>query len=49
LEARRRGLGRVAAVVGDAHVPGLTEALRRRGIPVESVSLGELVAGPKGP
>lgn len=41
-EIRARGFGRVAAVVGDAHLRGLAEALRRRGIPVETVSLGEL-------
>lgn len=41
-EIRARGYGRVAAVVGDAHVGGLAEALRRRGIPVETVSLGAL-------
>jgi len=49
LEARRRGFGRVAAVVGDAHVPGLADALRRRGIPVETVTLSELVAPPTAP
>lgn len=41
-EARRRGLSRVAAVVGDAHVPGLADALRRRQLPVETVTLGQL-------
>ncbi len=41
-EARRRGFGRVAAVVGDAHVPGLSAALNRRGILVERISFGEL-------
>ncbi|MCI4358792.1 MAG: TraB/GumN family protein [Thermoplasmata archaeon] len=41
-EIRSRGFGRVAAVVGDAHVAGLADALRRRGIPVETVSLGVL-------
>jgi pheromone shutdown protein TraB len=41
-EIRARGFGRVAAVVGDAHVEGLAGALRRRGIPVETVSLGAL-------
>lgn len=41
-EARRRGLSRVAAVVGDAHVPGLADALRRRQVPVETVTLGQL-------
>jgi pheromone shutdown protein TraB len=44
LDARHRGFGRVVAVVGDAHVPGLAEALRQRGVPVETVTLGELVA-----
>lgn len=39
---RAKGYGRVAAVVGDAHVPGLTEALRKRGIPVESISFAKL-------
>jgi pheromone shutdown protein TraB len=43
VDARKHGFGRVAAVVGDAHVTGLAEALRRRGVPVETVSLGELV------
>jgi len=41
---RARGYGRVAAVVGDAHVPGLTEALRRRGIPVEALAFRDLRA-----
>jgi pheromone shutdown protein TraB len=49
VEARQKGLGRVAAVVGDAHVRGLADALRRRGVLVETIPLGELVAGPKGP
>lgn len=39
---RRQGFGRVAAVVGDAHLPGLAGALRRRGVPVETVSFGTL-------
>ena len=43
-EIRAEGYGRVAAVVGDAHVPGLAQALRRRGIPVETVALGQLRA-----
>lgn len=49
-ELRRRGYGRVAAVVGDAHLPGLADALRRRGIPVETVRFGSLRAatGPSG-
>jgi pheromone shutdown protein TraB len=41
-ELRAKGYGRVAAVVGDAHVAGLTAALERRGIPVETVPFGEL-------
>lgn len=41
---RRKGFGRVAAVVGDAHVPGLKSALERRGIPVEAVRLAQLSA-----
>lgn len=49
--ARKRGFGRVAAVVGDAHMPGLAEALQRRGIPVERISFGELTrpAAPTAP
>lgn len=43
-ELRRRGYGRVAAIVGDAHVPGLAQALRRRGVPVETLTLGALRA-----
>ncbi len=39
---RGRGFGRIAAVVGDAHLPGLTEALRRRGIPAETVPFATL-------
>ena len=42
MEARHRGMGRVAAVVGDAHVPGLAAALRRRGVPSESVGFAQL-------
>jgi len=45
---RATGYGRVAVVVGDAHVPGLRAALTRRGIPVETVSFGEL-RGSTGP
>jgi pheromone shutdown protein TraB len=41
-EIRRRGFGRVAVVVGDAHVPGLAGALRRRAIPVETVDFATL-------
>lgn len=47
-EARRRGFGRVAAVVGDAHRDGLALALRRRGIPVETIAFSSLVR-PTGP
>lgn len=47
-ELRRRGFGRVAAVVGDAHVPGLADALRRRAIPTERLPFAQLraVRGP---
>lgn len=48
-EARRNGLGRLAAVVGDAHVTGLAAALQRRGIPSERVPLAELLAPPTVP
>ncbi len=50
-EARRRGFGRVAAIVGDAHMPGLAAALNRRGIPVERISFGQLTkpAAPTAP
>ncbi len=41
-QLRGRGYGRVAAVVGDAHVPGLKAALGRRGVPVEAITFGEL-------
>ncbi len=34
---RARGAARVAVVVGDAHVPGLIDALGRRGIAVEAI------------
>jgi pheromone shutdown protein TraB len=39
---RARGYGRLAAVVGDAHLPGLAEALRRRGVPVEAIRFADL-------
>jgi pheromone shutdown protein TraB len=39
---RTKGYGRLAAIVGDAHVPGLTAALRKRGIPVEAISFATL-------
>ncbi len=47
-ELRRRGYGRVAAVVGDAHLTGLGRALGRRGVPVETVPFRALreVRGP---
>lgn len=41
---RASGYGRIAAVVGDAHVPGLSDALRRRAIPVETLAFRELRA-----
>ncbi len=47
-EIRRRGYGRVAVVLGDAHLTGLGDALKRRGIPVESIRFRELVSA-KGP
>lgn len=54
-QLRAKGYVRIAAVVGDAHVPGLAEALGRRGVPTEQVPLGALLAtapstgGPPGP
>jgi len=44
VEARQKGYGRVAAVVGDAHVLGLAAALRRRGIASETVAFQALRA-----
>jgi pheromone shutdown protein TraB len=41
-QLRADGYGRVVAVVGDAHLPGLTEALRRRGVPVEAIPFATL-------
>jgi len=41
-EIWRRGFRQIAVVVGDAHVNGLAEALRKRQLPVESVGLGQL-------
>ena len=41
---RARGYGRLAAVVGDAHLPGLVQALHRRGVPVETIGFRELRA-----
>jgi len=45
---RTRGYGRIAAVVGDAHLPGLAAALGRRGVAVESIPFAQLreVKGP---
>jgi pheromone shutdown protein TraB len=48
-ELWRRGLRHVAVVVGDAHVQGLAEELRKRQLPVETVSLGELQAPARAP
>ena len=39
---RARGFGRIAAVVGDAHLPGLKNALGRRGIPSEAIPFRDL-------
>lgn len=47
-ELRQQGYGRIAAVVGDAHLPGLAAALKRRGVPVETLKLSELRV-PTGP
>ncbi|HTT35917.1 MAG TPA: TraB/GumN family protein [Thermoplasmata archaeon] len=41
-DMRVSGYGRIAAVVGDAHLPGLAAALRRRAVPVETIGLGTL-------
>ncbi|MCI4333474.1 MAG: TraB/GumN family protein [Thermoplasmata archaeon] len=41
-DARRNGYGRVAAVVGDAHIRGLADALHRRGVPTETVAFSDL-------
>jgi pheromone shutdown protein TraB len=43
-QLRGRGFGRLAVVVGDAHVSGLKSALQRRGIPVETVPFRDLRA-----
>jgi pheromone shutdown protein TraB len=48
-EMWHRGLRQIAVVVGDAHVPGLADALRRRQLPVESVSFGALRPGATAP
>jgi pheromone shutdown protein TraB len=39
---RREGYGRLAAVVGDAHVVGLAAALNRRGVPTETIPFARL-------
>ena len=41
-ELRRQGYGRMAAVVGDAHLAGLRAALARRSVPAEVVRFAEL-------
>jgi len=41
---RQQGFGRVAAVVGDAHLTGLKSALARRGLPSEVVRFADLRA-----
>jgi pheromone shutdown protein TraB len=41
---RQQGYGRVAAVLGDAHLEGLRSALARRGVPSEVVRFSELRA-----
>jgi pheromone shutdown protein TraB len=45
---RGNGYGRIAAVVGDAHVLGLAQALGRRGVAVEAIPFAQLrgVTGP---
>ncbi len=49
VQLRGRGYGRMAAVVGDAHVAGLRAALGRRGVPTETITFGELrgLTGPR--
>jgi pheromone shutdown protein TraB len=39
---RSRGYGRMAVVVGDAHLDGLRRALARRGVPVEAIPFQQL-------
>jgi pheromone shutdown protein TraB len=41
---RSQGYGRMAVVVGDAHLDGLRRALGRRGVPVESIPFQALRA-----
>lgn len=45
---RNRGYGRMAVVVGDAHLDGLRSALGRRGVPVEAIPFRRLRT-PTGP
>ncbi len=47
-DLRARGVGRMAVVVGDAHLPGLSAALLSRGLRVESIPFRELrtIRGP---
>ncbi len=47
-QLRVQGYGRIAAVVGDAHLPGLAAALGRRGVAVEAIPFSRLrdVTGP---
>lgn len=39
---RNEGYGRIAAVVGDAHVAGIAAALRRQSVPVETIAFAQL-------
>ena len=50
-ELRRQGYGRMAAVVGDAHLDGLRAALARRAVPSEVVRFANLrgATAPTGP
>ena len=41
-QLRGQGYGRIAAVVGDAHLPGLAAALGRRGVAVETIPFSRL-------
>jgi len=41
-QLRARGYGRMAVVVGDAHLEGLRAALGRRGVPVEAIPFQRL-------